>query len=195
MCQSIIFTSLRHTYTWGAQCCGRRHLPQQSDFTALSHPTGIPGDYPPSSANIPTDPTRLGVPSLDRTVHSLTSQGLSSATAGSYGSGVRSYLTFCAGFSLQAFPLSELVLCHFVAFLVHESISYGTIRMYLCAIRHRQLLRWWPRPCVFITTPPPLCSPWLPPVTAVICPSQSSPNHPCSVDTPPPQLVGSGTCL
>ena len=83
---------------------------------------------------------------MDRTVLSLASQGLATATASSYGTGVRRYLAFCARFVLQAFPLSELVLCRFVALLVHESISYGTIRMYLCAIRHRQLLDGGPDP-------------------------------------------------
>ena len=59
---------------------------------------------------------------------------------------MRRYLAFCATYSLQAFPLSELILCRFVAFLVHEGVSYGTIRSYLCAVRHRQLLDGGPDP-------------------------------------------------
>ena len=119
---------------------------QQPDFTVFSRPTGIPGVYPPSCVNIPTNLAGLGVPVLDRTVLLLTSQGLSAATTNSYGSGVHRYSAFCAKFSLQAFPSSELVLCHFVAFLVHEGISYSTIRLYLCAIHHCQLLDGGPDP-------------------------------------------------
>lgn len=36
--------------------------------------------------------------------------------------------------------MSELVLCRFVAFLVLQNLSYGSIRLYLSALRHRQLL-------------------------------------------------------
>ena len=66
--------------------------------------------------------------------------GLSPATTSSYNSGVNRYLTFCHSYSLSAFPLTELTLCRFVAFLVHEGLSYSSIRLYLCALRHRQLL-------------------------------------------------------
>ena len=82
----------------------------------------------------------MGISVLDGTIHSLTSRGLSPATSASYRSGVRRYLSFCVSYGLPPFPLSELVLCRFVAFLVLQNLSYGSIRLYLSALRHKQLL-------------------------------------------------------
>ena len=36
--------------------------------------------------------------------------------------------------------MTEQILCRFVAFLVLEGLSYSCIRLYLCAIRHQQLV-------------------------------------------------------
>ena len=49
-------------------------------------------------------------------------------------------------YNLLAFPLSELTLCRFVAFLVQEGLTYSSVRQYLCALRHRQLLDGGPDP-------------------------------------------------
>ena len=38
------------------------------------------------------------------------------------------------------FPLMELALCCFVTFLVQAGLSYSSIKLYLCALRHHQLL-------------------------------------------------------
>ena len=43
-------------------------------------------------------------------------------------------------YNLLAFPLSELTLCRFVAFLIQEGLTYSSVRQYLSALRHRQLL-------------------------------------------------------
>ena len=56
------------------------------------------------------------------------------------------YISFCTSYSLQAFPLSESVLCHFVALLVCECMSYSTIRLYLSAARYHQILESGPDP-------------------------------------------------
>ena len=43
-------------------------------------------------------------------------------------------------FNQPAFPLTELALCRFVAFLFNQGLSYNSIKLYLSALRHRQLL-------------------------------------------------------
>ena len=49
-------------------------------------------------------------------------------------------MSFCQSYSLPAFPLSEVVLYRFVASLVRDNLSYSTVRLYLSAVRHRQLM-------------------------------------------------------
>ena len=44
--------------------------------------------------------------------------------------------------------MCELVLCRFVAFLVHQGLSYTSVRQYLCAIRHRQIIDGGVDPCM-----------------------------------------------
>ena len=61
----------------------------------------------------PALPTGLELSDLDQTVHGHFHAGLASTTAALYRSGLRKYLTFCAHFNLNPFPLSEqnLLLC------------------------------------------------------------------------------------
>lgn len=50
-------------------------------------------------------------------------------------------MNFCQGNGLSPFPLSELVLCRFVAHLFEQSLSINTIRLYLSALRFVQISR------------------------------------------------------
>ena len=59
---------------------------------------------------------------------------------GAVKSGVHHYTAFCSTYNLTGFPLTELVLCLFVPFLVQDGLSYSSIRQYLSALRHTQLL-------------------------------------------------------
>ena len=61
-------------------------------------------------------------------------------TSRSYKSGVHCYLTLWASYDFTGFPLTELVLCRFVEFLVLEGLSYSSIWQYLCALHHPQLM-------------------------------------------------------
>ena len=101
---------------------------------------------PSTSDSIPVITTELGVTSLDSTVCTVAANRLSANTSKSYRSGLNRYLSFCASYSLPAFPLSESTLCHFVASLVTEGMSYPTIRLYLSAVRHHQLMEGGPDP-------------------------------------------------
>ena len=57
----------------------------------------------------------------------------------SYVSGLRRYLTFCTSFALNPFPLSEPILCRFVASLYISGLQPGSVRQYLSAIRFSQI--------------------------------------------------------
>ena len=74
-------------------------------------------------------------------------RALAPRTLQSYRSAVHSYLVFCHSFGvLLPFPLSELVLCRFVAFLGSKGLTYASIRVYLSALRFSQIYQGHPDP-------------------------------------------------
>ena len=76
---------------------------------------------------------------MDNTVRALFGSGISTATRASYNSSRRRYTAFCYQFGLTPFPLSETILCRFVAFLFNQSVSARSIRCYLSALRYTQI--------------------------------------------------------
>jgi hypothetical protein len=86
---------------------------------------------------------RLGLTDLDRLVLQLAGRR---ATTRVYESGQCRFLAFCTHFSLIPLPATESVLCHFVAFLAASSMSYGSVRSYLSAIRHLHIMSGIPDP-------------------------------------------------
>ena len=72
--------------------------------------------------------TRLGVPTLDATVHALIERGVAKSTLTAYKSGKRMYLAFCSQFHFTPLPITEDVICPFVAFLFSSSLAYQSIR-------------------------------------------------------------------
>ena len=58
----------------------------------------------------------------------------------SYRSGQTRFLRFCQEAGLQPLPLSEQVLCWFVAKLGSDSLAYQTIKCYLSAVRHYSVM-------------------------------------------------------
>ena len=65
-----------------------------------------------------------------------------------YESGKRRYLSFCAQFNLRPLPVDEAGLLSFVAFLFRASLSHQTIRGYLSAVRHLQIMNGFPDPAI-----------------------------------------------
>ena len=114
-----------------------RNFQKQFNPHLFSYSTGIPGLHPGVNVVINFGTSRLGVA---HTVSTITRQGIAPATSRAYTSGVCRYYTFCTLFNRQSFPLSELVLCWFVASLEQDNMSYNTIRLYLSAICYHQLL-------------------------------------------------------
>ena len=79
--------------------------------------------------------SRLGVPSLDGLVHSLIG-----TTLRAYTSGKKRYMEFCDHFRLLPLLVSEVILLRFVAHLASLGLSYQTVKLYLSAVRHMQIM-------------------------------------------------------
>ena len=85
--------------------------------------------------------TRLNFSTLDRVVCRLYQAGLAPATQMSYTAGKRRYLDFCQRGGLQPLPVTEVSLCQCVAFLQMKSLRHSTMKSYLSAVRHLQILQ------------------------------------------------------
>ena len=70
----------------------------------------------------------------------LINQGVANSTLAFYESGERRYLSFCNHFHCQPLPINKATLLYFVAFLFATSLSYQTVRSYLCAVCHLKIL-------------------------------------------------------
>ena len=75
---------------------------------------------------------------MDSVVSSLFNQGISRSTRAVYQSGWRQYIHFCTQYTLSPLPLTEHTLCQF-ATVLSQSVSVGTIRSYLSALRFQQI--------------------------------------------------------
>ena len=67
-------------------------------------------------------------------------QGLASSTHKIYGVAMKRFHAFCVHFSvLNPFPVSEMLLCSFAAFLADEGLVPQTGKAYLSAVRSMQI--------------------------------------------------------
>ena len=74
-------------------------------------------------------------------------RGLADSTHRTYNSGVNRFRSFCDLFSVShPFPVSERLLCSFVAALARQGLAPSTTRTYLAAIRHAQVVGGFPEP-------------------------------------------------
>ena len=92
--------------------------------------------------------TRLGVPSLDGLVHLLIGRGVADSTLKAYIFGKNRYMEFCDHFCLFPLPVSEVILLRVVAYLASLGLSYQTVKLYLSAVRHLQIMSNLPDPSV-----------------------------------------------
>ncbi len=95
----------------------------------------------------------LDIPSLAREVQSLYAHGIAGNTSRTYNSGKRRFLRFCQATGLILLPLSEEVLCLFVAQLVQDGLQFSSIRTYLSSLRHLQISTGFPDPFAGNTFP------------------------------------------
>ena len=84
--------------------------------------------------------TRLA--KLDAAVQQYFEGGLATSTRKTYRTTV-----FCAQFGVSnPFPVSQALLCYFVAHLANIGLAYQTIKTYLAAIGHEQIAKGLPEP-------------------------------------------------
>ena len=72
--------------------------------------------------------------------------GLAPSTHKSYDSAKRRFLCFCTQAGLDPLPVSENLLCRYVAYLAEQGLAPKTIKLYLSAIRHLQVSMSLPDP-------------------------------------------------
>ena len=86
-------------------------------------------------------PPRLELSSIDKLVRQLFADGLSSSTISSYSSGIRKYLSFsfCMQFTFPPYPLSDIILCCFVAYLHSLHLTPRTISLYVRSVHFSQV--------------------------------------------------------
>ena len=78
----------------------------------------------------------MDIPTLEGLARELCTCGLSSGTVTSYTSAQRRYVAFCDTLNLLRLPLSERVLCLFVAYLTHQGLAHQSIITYLFGVRN-----------------------------------------------------------
>ena len=89
--------------------------------------------------------SHMDISALDPALLFYCSQGVAQTTARTYSVGLGRFYNFCAECDiLQPLPVSEQLLCYFVAALANQGLSPATIRTYLTAIRNSQVARGWP---------------------------------------------------
>ena len=85
---------------------------------------------------------------MDSTVRSLIGQGIAKSTLRSYDTGKKRYLSFCTQFKCCPLPVTEATLLRFVAHLASSDLTHQTVRLYLCAVRHLQIVNNLPDPAL-----------------------------------------------
>ena len=74
-------------------------------------------------------------------------QGLAPSTQKTYGAAMKRFHNFCVRFAiLNPFPVSEMLLCSFAAFLADEGLAPQTGKAYLSAVRSMQISLGLPDP-------------------------------------------------
>ena len=66
---------------------------------------------------------------------------LAESTHKTYKAGLRRSLNFCCMRDATPFPVSESLLCYFVAALARQGLAPSTIKTYLASVRHAQIVR------------------------------------------------------
>lgn len=89
----------------------------------------------------------MDISALDDAVRLYCDRGIAESTGRTYRAGLNRYLSFCSLYGLSTpFPVSEIILCYFVTSLAQEGITPATIKTYLAAVRHAQIVRGLPEP-------------------------------------------------
>lgn len=123
----------------------RCSVPQQNANLFLSQPTGLANTINNSPRTPRTgsqsEPT-LDITSLDIAVGGFLDKGIAASTRTAYRSAQRRYAEFCTRYGVtHPYPLTEHILCRYVAFLAKEGLKHRTIKAYLSGIRYLQIMK------------------------------------------------------
>ena len=117
-----------------ADALSRNNLP----YFPFKFPPGQPVPNPTPSPPVlyPSSPaTGLDLQSLGDSVREYYFQGLAPATNRSYSSAKSRFIKFCNNINQPCLPVSESLLCHYIAYLANEKVSASTIKSYLSAYK------------------------------------------------------------
>ena len=85
--------------------------------------------------------TRLDISHLEATVQLYCEQGLAETTRNTYKAGIKRFKEFCMSYSIVTpLPVSQHLVCLFVGYLASIGLSHSTIKTYLSALRHLQII-------------------------------------------------------
>ena len=85
--------------------------------------------------------------SLDRAVQNYCSLGIAQSTRKTYATASRRFQRFCVEFNVSnPFPVLESTLCYFATYLAQSGLAPSSIKVYLAALRHMQVLLGLPEP-------------------------------------------------
>lgn len=91
---------------------------------------------------------------MDSVVQKYCSLGIAQSTHKVYTSAFRRFQSFCAEFKVcLPIPVTESLLCYFAAFLAQSGLAPSSIKVYLSAVRHTQVLMGYPEPRSTSTLP------------------------------------------
>ena len=86
----------------------------------------------------------MGISTLDEALRFYCDRGIADSTRRTYQSGLNRYLSFCYVFGVTPpFPVSKT---NFITSLARDGIAPVTIKTYLVAVRHAQIVRGHPEP-------------------------------------------------
>lgn len=84
---------------------------------------------------------------MDSAIQYYCERGLAPSTLKTYKAAAKKFRNFCQLYSVsKPFPVSEYLLCSFVAYMASSGLSSSSIKTYLSAIRHLQILEGLPAP-------------------------------------------------
>jgi site-specific recombinase XerC len=82
----------------------------------------------------------LAIPDLDRLVQFYFDKGLSSASHRTYTTGIKRFTNFCTKYNIhQPYPVTQSLLCYYISYLANEGLAASSIKVYLAALRHKQI--------------------------------------------------------
>ena len=86
----------------------------------------------------------LDLHSLDGAVQAYFAAGLAKSTHQTYKTAGKRYTDFCRNFALNPFPVTEPILCYFVACLGQQGLAPTTIKTYLSGVHQMQIAAGYP---------------------------------------------------